>query len=140
MSEEKSMSKIIFTVFIVILLAFLFFHFYKVTSIEKQYKATVKTISAQLEQANKEIGTLKTEIEMLRYKLEISSIINDVAKNNFGIAQEKVDALVSKLEKNGQKNIEEIKKLQEELHNLFLKKDNNKIIEKLGILQKTIEK
>ena len=139
MAEEKSMSKVIFTVFVIILLAFLFFHFYKVNAIEQQYKSTVKTVNTQLEQANKEIALLKSEIEVLRYKLEIAGIVNEVAKNNFGFAQEKVDALVSKLEAEKHKNIDKIKQVQEELHTLFVKKDNNKIIEALGLLQKTIE-
>ncbi len=139
MAEEKGMGKVIFTVFVIILVAFLFFHFYKVNTIEKQYQSTVKTVNTQLEEANKEITLMKKEIENLRYKLEIAGIINEVAKNNFGIAQDKLDSLVSKLEAKKHKNIDEIKKLQDDLHILFTKKDNNKIIEQLGVLQKTIE-
>ncbi|GEM_PF-3376208 len=139
MAEEKGMSKLIFTVFVIVLLAFLFFHFYKVNNIEKQYQATMKTITAQLKEASKEIVSLKGEVDVLKLKLEIASIINEVAKNNFGIAEDKINALVSKLEAKKHKNIDEIKKLKEQIDILFTKKDNNQIIEALGKLQKVIE-
>ena len=132
------MSKVVFTVFVIILVAFLFFHFYKVNSIEKQYQSTVKTVNTQLAQANKEIEMLQGEIKFLRYKLEIASIVNDVARNNFGIAQDKVDNLVKKLEAEHNKNLDQIKKIQENLHILFTKKNNNEIIAALGELEKTI--
>ncbi len=138
MEEKNSMSKVIFTVFVIILVAFLFFHFYKVNSLEKQYQSTVKTVNTQLAQANKEIEMLQGEIKFLRYKLEIASIVNDVARNNFGIAQDKVDNLVKKLEAEHNKNIDQIKKIQENLHILFTKKNNNEIIAALGELEKTI--
>ena len=138
MEEKNTMSKVVFTVFVIILIAFLFFHFYKVNSLEKQYQSTVKTVNTQLAQANKEIEMLQGEIKFLRYKLEIASIVNDVARNNFGIAQDKVDNLVKKLEAEHNKNLDQIKKIQENLHILFTKKDNNGIIAALGELEKTI--
>ncbi len=138
MEEKNTMSKVVFTVFVIILVAFLFFHFYKVNSIEKQYQSTVKTVNTQLAQANKEIEMLQGEIKFLRYKLEIASIVNDVARNNFGIAQDKVDNLVKKLEAEHNKNLDQIKKIQENLHILFTKKNNNEIIAALGELEKTI--
>ncbi len=139
MSEEKGMGKIVFTVFVVVLLAVLFFHFYKVNEIEKQFKAQVSTLEKKVETKNTQITQLKKEVKSLLFKLEIADIINQVARNNFGLAQDKVNLLVKKAEAEKHPNLEQIKKIQEELNILFPKKDNQKIIETLGMLQQAFE-
>ena len=139
MSEEKGMGKVIFTVFVVVLLAILFFHFYKVNEIQKQFETKVSALEKKVEMKNEQITKLRKEVNTLLYKLEVADIINQVARNNFGLAQDKMNALISKLEAEKHPNIEQIKKIQDELNILFPKKDNQKIIETLGMLQKVIE-
>jgi len=121
---KENLAKILTLLFLLIIAGLLITHFVILRNTHSEFTATQGALDSQIMQLQQEVTNLTTENQMLKVKLGIAGIRDDVVSSNYGIARESVTKFRTTLVEGGCQKMDQLTPVFEDLDTALLKKND----------------